>query len=141
MEGRTLYVDNFYSSVALARRLLENKTYVCSTLRKNRKGNPGCVVHKKLKEGDVSGKENREGIKVLKRRDNRDVLMLITTPEHTDELVRVAQRRGTETRKPQCVLGYNAAKKGVNYSDQMGAYYSPFRKSENGKRKQHLNYY
>ena len=124
-EGRTLYVDNFYSSVTLARKLLENKTYVCGTLRKDRKGNPGCVVNKKLKRGEVFGKENSEGIKVLKWRDKQDVLMLSTIPEHTDEKVRVSNRRGTETLKPQCVLDYNAAKKGVDYSDQMGAYYSP----------------
>ena len=126
MGGRTLYVDNFYSSVALAGRLLENKTCICGTLRKNRKGNPGCVVNKKLRKGDVSGKEKGEGIKVLKWKDKQDVLMLTTIPEHIDELVRVAQRRGTETRKPQCVLDYNAAKKDVDYSDQMAAYYSPF---------------
>lgn len=38
------------------------------------------------------------------------------------------QRRGTETHKPHCVLDYNADKKGVDNSDQIGAYYSPFRK-------------
>ena len=89
-EGRTLFVDNFYTSVTLARKLLENQTYVCGTLRKNRKGNPGCVVNKKLKRGEIFGKENSEGIKVLKWKDKHDVLMLTTIPEHVDELVRVA---------------------------------------------------
>ena len=65
---------------------------------------------------------------MLKWKDKRDVLMLTTIPEHTDEKIRVTQRRGTQNLKPQCVLDYNAAKKGVDYSDQMGSYYCPLRK-------------
>lgn len=127
-EGRTLYIDNFYSSVALARVLLEKSTYVCGTLRSNRKENPKIVTDKKLKKGEVEGKENSEGIKVLKWKDKRNVLMLTTVPEHTAEKVTTVLRRGTEAQKPQSVLDYNAAKKGVDYSDQMSSYYSPLRK-------------
>ena len=36
-EGRTLYLDNFYTSVPLAYRLLELKTHTVGTLRQNRK--------------------------------------------------------------------------------------------------------
>ena len=62
---------------------------------------------------------------MLKWKDKRDVLMLSTIPELPDEKIRVPLRHGSETFKPQCVLDYNAAKKGVDYSDQMGAYYTP----------------
>ena len=36
-EGRTLYLDNFYTSVPLAYRLLELKTHTVGTLRQNQK--------------------------------------------------------------------------------------------------------
>ncbi|KAJ8928303.1 hypothetical protein NQ314_019146 [Rhamnusium bicolor] len=48
--GHSVYMDNFYNSVKLARDLLGNKTYVTGTLRANRKENPAEVVSKKIKE-------------------------------------------------------------------------------------------
>lgn len=129
-EGRTLYVDNFYSSVVLARELQKKSTYVCGTLRSNRKYLPHEVTKKKLKKGDVVGRQNHEGIKVLKWMDKRDVLMLTTVPEHTTEKKKAGKRNPErEVGKPQCVLDYNDAKKGVDYSDQMASYYSPLRKT------------
>ena len=35
--GNALYVDNFYTSVPLAKALLNRKTLICVTLKKNRK--------------------------------------------------------------------------------------------------------
>ncbi|XP_068204630.1 piggyBac transposable element-derived protein 4-like [Palaemon carinicauda] len=128
-EGRTLYIDNFYSSVPLSRYLLGKSTYVCGTLRVNRKYVPKSVTRKKLKKGEVAAQQNSEGIKVIKWKDQRDVLMLTTVPEYTKELVKTGKiKRGIEREKPQCILDYNAAKKGVDYSDQMASYYSPLRK-------------
>jgi hypothetical protein len=128
-EGRTLYVDNYYSSVAVSRLLLEKSTYVCGTLRKNRKGVPKSVTQAKLKRGEVTGKENSEGIKVVNWKDKRNVLMMTTVPDHTASKVKTGvKKRGTEIEKPQCILDYNSAKKGVDYSDQMASYYSPLRK-------------
>lgn len=48
--GRTLYVDNWYSSVELAELLQSRKTYLVGTLRSNRKSNPIEVTKKKLKK-------------------------------------------------------------------------------------------
>lgn len=58
-EARILYIDNFYSSAALARILLEKSTYVCGTLRSNRKENSKIVTDKKLKKGEFEGKEKK----------------------------------------------------------------------------------
>jgi len=38
--GRILHVDNFYTSIPLAQQLLERKTLLCGTLRRNRKHLP-----------------------------------------------------------------------------------------------------
>src|SRR6218665_340959 len=48
--GHSLYVDNFYTSVHLAKELLRQKTLLCGTLRSNRKHLPQDVVKAKLKK-------------------------------------------------------------------------------------------
>jgi len=51
-KGHSLYMDNYYNSLTLSNTLLEYKTHTTGTLRKNRKGNPKCIIDKKLKKGD-----------------------------------------------------------------------------------------
>jgi hypothetical protein len=65
-DGRILYIDNYYTSVLLCKDLLKSKTYVCGTLRSNRKGNPKNVCQHKLKKGDIFGQQNHDGIRVMK---------------------------------------------------------------------------
>ena len=118
-KGRILFI----------RYLLGKSTYVCGTLRVNRKYVPKSATRKKLKKGEVAAHQNSEGIKVIKWKDQRNVLMLTTVPEYTKELVKSGKiKHGIEREKPQCILDYNAAKKGVNYSGQMVSYYSLLRK-------------
>lgn len=50
-QRRTLYVDNFYTSVNLASRLLKRKTHLVGTIRCNRKDNPEMVKKEKFKKG------------------------------------------------------------------------------------------
>lgn len=50
-KGRTLYTDNFYTSVSLAHQLLERKTHLVGTLLANRKYNPKSVITTTLKKG------------------------------------------------------------------------------------------
>nr|CAH7757264.1 unnamed protein product [Callosobruchus chinensis] len=47
-EGRTLYTDNFYTSITLAQTLLNRNTHLVGTLRKNRKNLPKSVSTKTL---------------------------------------------------------------------------------------------
>ncbi|CAH1995996.1 unnamed protein product [Acanthoscelides obtectus] len=130
-EGRTLYIDNFYTSVQLCKALLNCKTYVCGTVRQNRKGNPPTVCKKKLRKGEVFGQQNQNGIRVMKWLDKRPVLMISTCPSHQAELKATGKktRKGEDTFKPQAVIDYNNAKKGVDISDQMSSYYTCIRKS------------
>lgn len=51
--GRT---DNYYTSLELANKLLDNKTHLLGTLRSNRRGNPKEVIYKKLKRGNLEKK-------------------------------------------------------------------------------------
>jgi len=129
-EGRTVVTDNFYTSLPLARYLLEHKTHLIGTLRANRKELPAEVVKAKLKRGEVTGKQDQRGIKVITWVDKRRVNMLTTIPEHEATLTDTGRlRRGEQVKKPQCVVDYNRLKKGVDLSDQFSSYYSPLRKS------------
>jgi hypothetical protein len=55
-KGRTIYTDNYYTSIDLAHSLLEKQTHLVGTLRSNRKLNPKAVIDKKLKKRRNSGR-------------------------------------------------------------------------------------
>jgi hypothetical protein len=84
---RTVVVDNFFTSISLAESLLRNDTYLIGTLRSNRAGSEHGVVQKKLKRGEVYGLQSSNGIKLIKWKDRRDVLMISTKPSHSATLV------------------------------------------------------
>lgn len=70
---------------------------------------------------------NKKGVKIIKWMDKRPVTMITTVKEHnatlkdTGKLSRVSKE---PIMKPASVLMYNENKKGVDFSDQMTAYYS-----------------
>lgn len=120
--GRTLYTDNWYTSVSLSKSLIDRKTHLVGTMRANRKGNPQDVVKAKLKKGEVIAKQNEEKTVVLKWKDKRDVMMLSTKHDDTSA---TCMRKGKEIVKPQVVVDYNKGKSYIDLSDQMAAY-APF---------------
>lgn len=125
--GRTLYVDNFFTSVTLAEYLLQNQTYLVGTLRANRKCNPKEVVQIKLKKGEMSMLE-RNGIIVGKWRDKRNVLFL-TTESQPDYSYTNPMHNAQNSPKPTTILSYNTAKSFIDISDQMAAYASALRRT------------
>ena len=52
-EGRTLYIDNFYTSYPLARFMLAEKTHVEGTVRPSRAKLPKEVLKYKLQRGEI----------------------------------------------------------------------------------------
>lgn len=106
-QGRTLYSDNYYTSVYWAHTLLDRDTYLVGTLHSDRKLNP-----------------KDTGVVVLKWRDRRDVLVLST--KHTDKLVTNRQRVG-EVEKPKIISEFRY-KAFIDLSDQMKAYSSCLRR-------------
>lgn len=125
-KGHTLYTDNWYTSVDLAKKLLHNETHLVGTLRKNRKNIPKDVVLKKLKKGEYIAKENEDGITIMKWKDKRDVLVLST--KHSTKLCNI-KKRGKVLKKPAIIIDYNKGKGAVDLSDQMTSYCSPLRKT------------
>ena len=119
-------MDNFYNSVSLAKELTLRSTYICGTLRSNRKGNPKELVKQKLKKGEYSWKRS-ESVVICKWRDKRDVLTISNM--HKAEMVEVANRNGRISIKPNIVRDYTKGMAGVDRSDQMLSYYSAMRKT------------
>lgn len=130
--GRTLFTDNWYTSVGLAETLQARSTHLVGTLRKNRKNLPKSVIGAKLKKGEICAKQNQNNVVVMKWHDKRDVLALST--KHTDEMKRVPHREGARI-KPSAIIDYNNAKAFVDMSDQMAAYSNSLRKSAKWYRK------
>ncbi|XP_066252466.1 piggyBac transposable element-derived protein 4-like [Euwallacea similis] len=127
-EERIIFGDNFYSSIPLVESLYKQKMFYCGTLRSNRKGIPQGLNHK-IKRGEVIGKEG-DSIKIIKWVDKRPVMMITSDPSYDATVISTGQRNriGFEILKPKCIIDYNKAKKGVDYSDQMSSYHSSIRK-------------
>ncbi|XP_046666725.1 piggyBac transposable element-derived protein 4-like [Homalodisca vitripennis] len=124
--GHSLYMDNYYNSVALASKLLANKTYCTGTLRLDRKHVPADVKTAKLQVGETI-QRYAEGVMMAKWRDKRIVSYLST--EHENNIVLTSNRRNVQREKPMAIVQYNANMKGVDRSDQMLAYYPSDHKS------------
>ena len=129
---RTVVADNFFTSIFLAKSLLRNDTYLIGTLRSNRAGSEHAVVQKKLKRGEVHGLQSKNGIKLIKWKDKRDVLMISTKPSHSVTLVETGKTNKSNEciMKPQVIVDYNKGKQGVDLSDQLSAYYTCLRRSK-----------
>ncbi|KAF2364254.1 PiggyBac transposable element-derived protein [Trinorchestia longiramus] len=127
--GATIFMDNYYTSIPLAKFLLSRKTYMCGTARANQKHLPTRVIRKKLRKGEIAAAE-KDQIKVFNWKDKRNVITVSTVPEHDASLIQTGKktRQGVEVKKPQSVLDYNVAKKGVDICDQMSSYYSALKK-------------
>lgn len=125
-QGRTMCADIWYTNVELTNKFLDANTHLIGTLHSYRKVLPKSVTTKKMKKGEIFAEENRRGITILNRRDQRNVQMLST--KHSVEIAEVQSRGGSKI-KPKMITEYNTTKSSVDLSDQMGAYSNPLRKT------------
>lgn len=125
-EGRIIIADNYYTSLPLAEYLKSRKTDLCGTIRKNKRNLPEEVVKAKLKRGEQIARQKDNLYTVLKWHDKRDVLMISTC--HGDSVSNVTTKRG-DVLKPDVIIDYNDAKKGIDIADQLASFHSPLRKS------------
>ncbi|CAK9832786.1 PiggyBac transposable element-derived protein 4 [Anthophora retusa] len=110
-KGHHLFMDNFYNSIELSKKLLEHKTHTTGTLRSNRKGNPEEVTSKKLNKGEHIWRRQGQ-IYVSKWRDKREVLSITTN--HHPEIVEVTNKFGQKNKKPNDLAEYNLNMSGVD---------------------------
>ena len=144
-QGRTLYVDNFYTSYELANYCLQKQTHLVGTLRANKKHIPKEVLQAKLKRGEMVAKEDQQGVVILKWRDTRDVRVL--SMKHAPVMKPITQRapraassdavgqrrrRQRATEKPLAILEYNKGKGGIDLSTKWRHTLLPLGKGSNG---------
>lgn len=133
--GRCLTVDNFFVSIDLAQKLLEKKTTLLGTIRKNKRDVPKAFVVKELLDA------NNQPIKLNNKKTYRPItssffgfsdrmtlvsyvpkankqVVLLSTQHSTAEIVE------TRSKKPQMIIDYNKTKGGVDVFDQMVSVYS-----------------
>jgi len=131
--GYRLFMDNFYNSVGLCERLLDLKTHVCGTLRKNR-GEPPVI--REVSNADLGIGEtimrHSDRVMVLAWRDKQIVKMVTTFHQNNMENVEVWQKGHKDKvsqQKPACIVAYNNSMNGVDKLDQNIVYYPFVRKS------------
>ena len=121
-KGYHLYTDSFYDSFELTKHMINQKTYICGTLRTDRKSNPKECTKAIPKQGDVISR-SRECVLV----DKRDVLMISNL--HSLQMIQVTNRRGEKKMKPNIIKDYNQYMSGVDRAEQMVSYYDCLRKT------------
>ncbi|KAK7106183.1 piggyBac transposable element-derived protein 4-like [Littorina saxatilis] len=125
-KGHHLYFDNYFSSVQLAEDLQRRETYMCSTIRINRKNWPtdlSGAVAKKMKSGDILFRQCGNMVATLWK-DKRPVAVLSTNsqPKMVKEQ-RKAPGGKKEIKIPAPVGNYNGNMGGVDLGDQLSSYY------------------
>ena len=104
--------DNYFTNISLAKHLLQNDTYLIGTLKSSRAGLGHEIVQKKLRRGEVYEVQNKNGIKLIKWKDKRDIMMIFTKLSHSTTLVdtRKTNKLNECIVRPQVVLDYNTGK-------------------------------
>ena len=128
-QGHDLYIDNWYTSVALCMYLQECGMFVCGTVRSNRKGYPKELNDLKASKMGPQGSceiRSYNGIAALAWKDNKVVHFLssVHSPDQVSTIQR-NQRLGTERYQlvdvpaHAIIDDYNANMGGVDRNDQL----------------------
>lgn len=72
-----------------------------------------------MKKGKIYGEQNEDRIRLIKWH-----VMISSVSSYTDHLIAIESknRKGEDIAKPPAIIHYNAAKKGIDVSDQMSSY-------------------
>ena len=119
-KGNHLHVDNYYTSIALAKHLLQNDTHVTGTKRENRKQFPGELKRIALNKGE-SAFIQHDDIVIMKYRSLKNsssrkpkVIHLLSTAHRPAQgNTNKRDRDGNIIRKCTCIIDYNYNMGGV----------------------------
>ncbi|XP_060572694.1 piggyBac transposable element-derived protein 4-like [Ruditapes philippinarum] len=126
-KGHKVYLDNYYNSPELASELDAHDTYMCGTVRSNRKNMPKVFPQIKLRPGE-SVFRRCGNILVIKFHEKRDVHMISTIHEATYTVLD-KRRHGDDLVKPTSVVDYCQNMGGIDLSDQLLQYYEALRRT------------
>ena len=125
--GHSVYLDNYYTSIPLARTLRNAGIQMTGTLRRDRKDIPKFFLQGKLDRGESFFIRNKQDILLQRWQDKREIIMIST--RHNGEFVEKKKKFGGSMLKPKCIDEYNTFMGGVDKADQMTSYYSSPRKT------------
>ena len=120
------YFDNFFTSVKLAEKLLSRNTYMCGTIRTNRKGWPKDLRAKKKKKDDPAVKYRQSGNLLATQWFDKRVVNVLSSnsqPRMTETMRNTAEGR-VPKEIPVPIKTYNSFMGGVDLHDQYRSYYS-----------------
>jgi hypothetical protein len=128
--NRILFMDNLFTSPALARHLFKEGIRCCGTTRTNRKGLPSGVGG--LEKGQTAVWQSGVlGCRAF--REKQKVVCMLSTHCKVDDMVTIPQQRDdnlpSSITKPLVVHDYNLHKSHVDRVDQLRSYYAIERKS------------
>lgn len=123
--GRNVTMDNWFTSVPLAKSLLEdNNLTMIGTLRKNKKEIPKDFLPSKSREVLSSTFGFYEDITLVSYVPKKNASVLLISTMHHDTAT-----DDSEQMKPEIIKQYNVTKGGVDVVDEMKGSYSVARKS------------
>lgn len=120
-EGRNMTVDNFFTSLPLARELLKRRVSLVGTVRANRVDVPRAFVAAQGRElySSIFGFNTVDQTAMVSYKAKRNKIVVLMSTMHTTKTVSVAAKK-----KPEIVEFYNKTKGGVDVVDQMIETYS-----------------
>lgn len=93
---QTIVANDFFTSINLARRLLGNDTYLIGTWRSDCVRSGKATAQRKIQRGEIYGLQSDDGVKLIKWKDKREVLMISTKPSHTTALVNIRKTTSSD---------------------------------------------
>lgn len=129
-QGRTIYIDNWYSSPTLFSELHRKKNNVCGTVRKNRKYMPVVTDTelKRMKRGEIKTFHSTT-MCVIYWKDKKVIMLDTVDTPNLVECQKIDRLTGVKVKKPMAAVRYNKFMGGVDRSDQIIQPYEIPRKS------------
>ena len=137
-QNHQLFFDNYFTSINLMTKLLENGTYACGTIRTNRKQYPSEISEeaKKCSRGEHVFRQCGNLVATAWK-DNKVVNIASTLADPLDHTtVNRRQKDGTQlvVPSPLCIALYNEYMGGVDLGDQLrGSYHVRLKNRKNYK--------
>ena len=128
-----IYADNYFSSLNLAKNLLDNGIGYCGTIRCNRKNLPQMKEETSMSRGDMDYRIASSGISCCKSMDKKAALIISSIHDPTQKLdVSRKQKDGSKKLFP-CPMQFVDYNKHMGYedlSDMLKGLYDIDRKSK-----------
>uniref|UniRef100_A0A8C4PWH1 PiggyBac transposable element-derived protein domain-containing protein n=1 Tax=Eptatretus burgeri TaxID=7764 RepID=A0A8C4PWH1_EPTBU len=118
--GRNIITDSFFTSVPLAKALLEKRLTLVGMLRQNSPDIPALMKpckKRQLYSAEFGFKDNITIVSYVPKKDK--TVILLSTLHHDKSVVEESRKK-----KPEIVTYYNSTKGGINVMDQMVRTYS-----------------